>query len=108
MILTASAKARLHAQTGAALADMESHVAARFAAERRLPLAVVRVVSDAADTDLPRAVTAGLKPDGGMNLGGVLAALAADPRQLPALMRVGRDAEAAFKALAALAPRLTG
>jgi hopanoid-associated phosphorylase len=107
MILKAADKAILHAETGAALADMESHVAARFAAGRGLPLTVVRVVSDAAFTDLPRAVTCGLTPDGGMNLMGVLAALAADPKQLPALIRAGRDAETAFRALQALAPRLT-
>ncbi len=106
MILKAADKAVLHVETGAALADMESHVAARFAAERGLPLAVVRVVSDTASTDLPRAVTCGLKPDGGMNLIGVLAALAADPRQLPALIRTGRDAETAFRALQALTPLL--
>lgn len=107
MILKAADKAGLHARTGAALADMESHVAARFAAERGLPLAVVRVVSDVAESDLPRAVSAGLKSDGGMNLMGVLAALASDPRQLPALMRTGRDAETAFRVLQALAPLLT-
>jgi hopanoid-associated phosphorylase len=107
MILTARDKARLHGQSGAALADMESHVAARFAAERGLPLAVVRVVSDAASTDLPRAVSAGMSADGSMNLLGVLGALAADPRQLPALIRTGRDAETAFSRLQALAPRFT-
>ena len=86
---------------------MESHIAARFAAGRGLPLAVVRVVSDTADADLPQAVTCGLRPDGGMNLLGVLAALAADPRQMPALIRAGHDAETAFRALRALtaAPR---
>jgi hopanoid-associated phosphorylase len=107
MILTAADKAVLHKETGAALADMESHVAARFAAAHGLPLAVVRVVSDAAATDLPRAVMAGMNPDGSMNLLGVLGALAADPRQLPALMRTGRDAQTAFSRLQALAARLT-
>ncbi|HUO23223.1 MAG TPA: hypothetical protein VMU59_11965 [Caulobacteraceae bacterium] len=106
MILAAADKALLHAQTGAATADMESQVAAQFAAERGLPFAVIRVVSDAAGASLPRAVTVGLRPDGGMNLPGVLADLARDPRQIPVLMRVGRDAETAFKALQALAPRL--
>ncbi len=101
MVTAAADKARLHAETGAVLADMESHVAARFAAERGLPLAVLRVVSDQASTDLPLAVTAGLKPDGGMNLMGVLASLARDPRQLPGLMRAGREAEAAFAVLSA-------
>jgi hopanoid-associated phosphorylase len=107
MILKASDKTALHRETGAALTDMESHVAARFAAGRGLPLAVVRVVSDGSGADLPHAVTCGLKADGGMNLLGVLAALAADPTQLPALIRAGRDAETAFRALRALTPHLT-
>jgi hopanoid-associated phosphorylase len=107
MILAAAHKTRLHAQTGAATADMESHVAARFAAERGLPFAVLRVVSDNARTSLPGAVTAGVTPVGAMNLWGVLASLARDPRQLPALLRTGRDAETAFKALEALTPSLT-
>jgi hopanoid-associated phosphorylase len=107
MILKAADKAVLHAETGAALADMESHVAARFASARELPLAVVRVVSDASDDDLPQAVTCGLKPNGGMNLIGVLSALATDPDQLPALIRAGRNADTAFRALRALTPRLT-
>lgn len=106
MILRSADKVLLHRRTGGALADMESHVAARFAAARGLPLAVVRVVSDAASTDLPTAVSKGLKPDGGMNLFGVLGALAAAPTSLPALIRAGREAEAAFMALRTLAPCL--
>ena len=106
MILKATDKAVLRTGTGAATVDMESHVAAAFAAENGLPFAVVRVVSDAAGDNLPRAVTAGMKPDGGVNLLGVLASLAADPRQLPGLIRTGKHAEIAFKALQALAPNL--
>ena len=106
MILRAADKVLLHRRTGAALADMESHVAARFAASRGLPLAVVRVVSDAASTDLPTAVSKGLKPDGGMNLFGVLGALAVAPTSLPALIRAGREAEEAFMALRTLGPCL--
>ena len=37
--------------------------------------------------------------DGAMEIGAVLRALAADPRQLPALIRVGGEAETAFRAL---------
>jgi adenosylhomocysteine nucleosidase len=99
MVLAASDKARLRAETGAVLTDMESHVAARVAAELDLPFAALRVVSDAADTSLPPAVRQGLRPDGGMNLPGVLWALARDPRQMPGLMRAGRDADLAFRAL---------
>jgi adenosylhomocysteine nucleosidase len=101
MVLRAVDKAKLRSKGGAALADMESHVAARVAAARGLPFAVVRVVSDTAGMSLPAAVLAGLKPDGGMNLIGVLAALARDPGQLPALMRVGREADQAFASLKA-------
>jgi hopanoid-associated phosphorylase len=101
MVLRALDKAKLRAKGGAALVDMESHVAAKLAKARGLPLAVVRVVSDTAGMSLPPAVLAGMTSDGGMNLLGVLGALAMSPRQLPALMRVGRDADRAFKALAA-------
>lgn len=100
MVLDAREKARLHATSGAAAADMESGVAARLAGEHGVPFAVLRVISDTAQTDLPSAVLAGMRPDGGMNLVGVLGALARRPRQLPALIRVGGDVDRAFKALA--------
>lgn len=99
MVVTAADKAALR-EGGAIAVDMESHVAARLAVEFSLPFAALRVVSDEAGRDLPPAVLAGMKPDGGMNLWGVLGALARRPGQLPALMRAGRDADAAFQALA--------
>ena len=99
MVLHTLDKAKLRLKHGAALVDMESHVAAKLAAARGLPFAVLRVVSDTAGLSLPNAVAAGIRPDGGMDLFGVLGALAGDPRQLPDLMRVGRDAGAAFSQL---------
>lgn len=99
MVITRADKSALRAATGALAVDMESHVAARIAAAQSLPFAAVRVISDTADRDLPPAVLAGMKPDGGMNLAGVLASVARDPRQLPALVRTGRDAGRAFGAL---------
>lgn len=106
MVLHALEKAKLRGRGGALMTDMESHVAAKIAAGRGLPLAVVRIVSDTAGVSLPAAVLQGLAADGGMNLMGVLGALARDPRQLPALMRTGRDAGLAFKTLGAAAERL--
>jgi hopanoid-associated phosphorylase len=102
MIATAQSKADLHKATGALAVDMESHVAARIASAHDLPFAALRVMSDAADRTLPNAALAGMRPDGGMNLAGVLWALAKAPRQLPALIRTGREAGVAFKALALL------
>jgi adenosylhomocysteine nucleosidase len=95
----AEAKAALHGSSGAVAVDMESHIAARFADRHGLPLAVLRAVSDAADQTLPAAARLGLRPDGGVNVGAVLKALAADPRQLPALIRTGLEAEKGFAAL---------
>jgi hopanoid-associated phosphorylase len=95
-------QAALHQATGALAVDMESHVAARIAHAHGLPFAALRVMSDAADRTLPQAALAGMRPDGGMNLAGVLLALAKAPRQLPALIRTGQEADAAFKALALL------
>ena len=102
MVVTAADKATLYRATSALAVDMESHVAAKFAADYGLPFAALRVISDTAGRDLPRAVLAGMRPDGGMNLAGVLSSLARDPRQLPDLIRTGRDAEVAFRRLALL------
>jgi len=103
MVVNALDKAKLRGKGGALLVDMESHVAARVAAGRGLPFAVVRVVSDTAAVSLPAAVLQGIRDDGTMNLAGVLGALLRDPRQLPALLRTGRDADLAFKALTRVA-----
>ncbi len=102
MVVDAAAKAALHAATGALAVDMESHVAAAFAAEHGIPFAALRVISDGADRALPKAAQAGMKADGGMDVLAVVKALARDPRQLPALIRTGREAEVAFRRLALL------
>ena len=99
IVADASAKAALHAATGALAVDMESGVAAEFAAANGLPFAALRVISDAADRALPRAAQAGMSKDGGLDILAVLWELAKDPRQLPALIRTGREAEAAFRRL---------
>jgi hypothetical protein len=99
MVATAVEKRALHAASGAIAADMESHVAARVAARHKLPFAIIRVISDAADRDLPRAVRVGMKPDGGMAPGAVMLDLLRDPRQLPALIRITLDAERGFRSL---------
>jgi hopanoid-associated phosphorylase len=99
ILADAAAKREAHQAAGAIAVDMESHVAATVAARHGLPFAVARVVSDAAERSLPKAAQAGMAADGSMDIGAVLRALAADPRQLPALIRVGREAETAFRAL---------
>jgi len=100
VIASAVAKAELfHASGGALVVDMESQVAARFAAKRNLPLAVLRVISDDASHALPPAALVAMQPDGGISIARVLWSLAINPLQLPALIRTGRHSEKAFREL---------
>lgn len=107
MLTGVEEKARARADWGALAADMESHVAARIARRLGLRFAAARVISDAADRALPPAVRVGMRPDGGMAAGAVIAALARDPAQLPALIRTAREAQLALRRLAE-ARRLLG
>ena len=99
IVASAAQKQALYEATGALAVDMESHIAARVAARHNLPFAIIRVISDSADEVLPPAALVGMKPDGSMALGAVLASLARNPVQLPALIRTGIHAGHAFHAL---------
>jgi adenosylhomocysteine nucleosidase len=99
IIEKAETKTGLHAATGALAVDMESQVAARFAASRNVPLAALRVISDDASHVLPPAALVAMKPDGGIALGRVLASLLRRPQQVPALIRTARTSNKAFAEL---------
>ncbi len=99
IIASIAEKRALYAKTGALAVDMESHIAARVAARHNLPFAIIRVISDSANEALPPAALVGMKPEGGMALGAVLASLARNPAQLPALIRTGIHAGRAFSEL---------
>lgn len=92
-------KQAIHQETGAIAVDMESHLAARLAAQCGLPFAAVRVIADPAHRDVPGAALAGLGPDGKADGLAVLRALAAAPSQTPLLMRVAVDVAIARAAL---------
>jgi len=92
-------KRDLHISTGAAAVDMESHVAARVAAEHKLSFAAVRVVVDPAHRTVPPAALIGMRPDGRANVAAVLRDLLARPSQLSPLARVALDALAARAAM---------
>ena len=48
VVAARACKAALRSETGAAAVDMESHIAAAYAAEAGLPFAALRVISDPA------------------------------------------------------------
>ena len=105
-----SEKQALCMASGAAAADMESHLVARIAAELVLPFAILRVIADPAERELPPAALAGMRADGRLNVGAVLASLARNPGQLPALIRLaaetGRAGAALLRCSDRLGPRL--
>jgi len=92
-------KSGLHKTTGALAVDMESQVAARFAHQRNLPLAGLRVISDDASHVLPPAALVAMKPDGRIALGRVLLSLLKKPAQIPALVHTARTSNKAFEQL---------
>ena len=92
-------KKALFRNTGAHAVDMESHIAARFAMERGLPFAALRVICDGAERALPPAALVPLRPNGKPRLFAVLASVTRDPGQISELIETGREASKALRVL---------
>ncbi len=92
-------KRALHARTGADAVDLESGAVAEAAASRGLPFAVLRAVCDPAMSDLPPAALVALDARGAIGMIAVAASLCRAPRQIPALVRLARQAGLARAAL---------
>jgi adenosylhomocysteine nucleosidase len=99
IIANVAAKVELFGATGALAVDMESHIAAKLAQAHSLPFVVLRVVADAAESELPHAASVALGPDGKVKLGAVLYSVVRQPHQIPALIGAFRDSKTAFAAL---------
>jgi adenosylhomocysteine nucleosidase len=93
------AKRKLHEKTGAVAVDMESHVAARIAAEHRLPFAAFRVVTDPSDRALPPAALVATNAQGAVDLPAIARSLLRNPKQVPELFRLALDSWAARQVL---------
>ncbi|MET3556482.1 phosphorylase [Burkholderia ambifaria] len=94
-VVSEQEKTSLHRTKGALAVDMESHIAAAFAASRGVPFAVCRAIVDPAWRTLPRAATAGLRDDGSTAILPILRELLKQPSQLGPLLQVAGDARAA-------------
>ncbi len=99
IIFSPTTKAALFRATGAYAVDMESHVAAEFAASRRIPFAALRTIADSARSELPRLVSLAITPSGTVDVFAVLRATFSDPGQIPSLIRTARESNAAFRTL---------
>ena len=98
-VLLPGTKAAMRAATDAIAVDMESHIGAAYAAERALPFAAVRVISDPAERALPALAKGALKPDGRVDFAAVFSGLARAPSEFSTLLRAGGDAGRAFAGL---------
>jgi hopanoid-associated phosphorylase len=99
VIAARAKKAALWLQTGAAAVDMESHIAAAYAAAAGVPFAALRVISDPANRALPALARSAIKPNGDIDLRRVLRGVARNPMSVRALVSTGIDFNRALRSL---------
>lgn len=99
VVAAKACKAALRSVTGAAAVDMESHIAAAYAARAAIPFAAIRVISDPAHRALPELAKTAVKPNGDIDLRKVLREVARNPRTLRALVSTGIDFNRALRSL---------
>src|SRR6202011_3502656 len=98
VVNTATEKHRLSAFAEAI--DMESYAILHIANKKNVPSAVVRVISDSFDRDMPAELDTIVDPHGHVKIAGVVLYIAKYPLMVPALVRLGRDSKTAAEALA--------
>jgi adenosylhomocysteine nucleosidase len=99
VVAASSCKAALRSETGAAAVDMESHIAAAYAAEASIPFAALRVISDPAHRALPVVARKAIKPNGDLDLLQIMGSVVRNPRTLRALVSTGIDFNRALRSL---------
>jgi len=99
VVVAQAGKAALRRKTGAAAVDMESHIAAAYAEEAKLPFAALRVISDPASRALPALARSAIKPNGDVDLGVIFRGVVRNPGALRALVSTGIDFNRALRSL---------
>jgi adenosylhomocysteine nucleosidase len=100
-------KATLFQQTGAIAVDMESAAVAAEAQQAGVPFMAIRAIADPVGITLPQSALASLDEFGRLRPLRLLKALAKNPVELSALIRLGRNFRAAQSTLSIVA-RLAG
>jgi nucleoside phosphorylase len=97
---TVAEKTKLRYETGADAVEMESAIIHAVCAERGIPCATVRVISDTANEDLPLDFNALAKPDKSLDFGKLFLAIAKSPGKIGALMELQKKTTFAAQQLA--------
>ena len=99
---TAAEKRKLREETGADAVEMESAAIHAVCAERGIPCATVRVISDTAGEDLPLDFNALAKADKNLDFGRLAWAIAKSPGKIGALLALRKKTKFAAEQLAAV------
>jgi adenosylhomocysteine nucleosidase len=98
--VTVAEKKLLWQSTKADAVEMESSAIRSICREQAIPSATVRVISDAADEDLPLDFNALMTPDDRINYARLAWTVALSPRKIPALIRFQKLTMTAARKLA--------
>lgn len=105
-LLTVEAKKDMAGKTGAVAVDMESHGAARAAAQKGAPFLAIRAVADGALRAIPPWVIDAILPDGGLAPEKIARALLLKPWMVWGLIGLARANGRALGSLSRVALRL--
>src|SRR6185503_691775 len=104
--ITVEEKRALWQATGADAVEMESSIIRAICRAHGIPSATIRVISDAADENLPLDFNALLTGDHELNYPKLVLALLSAPSKIPALLRLQRQTQLAARRLADVLVRL--
>ena len=85
---------------------MESAAIHSVCADKNIPCATVRVISDTAHEDLPLDFNALAKPDKNLDFGKLFLAIAKSPGKIPALMELQKKTKFAAQQLATVLEKI--
>lgn len=97
--ITAAEKRALFAETGADAVEMESGVIRKICGELGIPCVTLRVISDAANEDLPLDFNRLTTPEQNLDFAKLAWAVATAPGKIPALLALGKRTAAAARKL---------